>query len=135
MQSTAHSRRAMLAWSGATILLAVGGGTIRAVDAANLEASDDAFTPWRMWNEPAHRGTPLALVAAAVLAANPHDTQPWLFRVSGTAIEIFADTSRNLGAMDVYLREMHIGIGCAIQNALAVAGPNGYAVRVEMTPG
>ena len=27
------------------------------------------------------RGTPLALVAAGVLAANPHDTQPWLFGV------------------------------------------------------
>ena len=66
-----------------------------------------------------------------MLAANPHDTQPWLFAVSADAIEIFADLSRNLGAMDAYVREMHLGLGCAIENMALTAGPNGYAVEVE----
>ena len=81
------------------------------------------------------RGTPLALVAAAVLAANPHDTQPWLFAVEADAIEIYADLSRNLGAMDPYLREMHLGLGCAIENMVLAAASNGFGAEVEATPG
>jgi hypothetical protein len=71
----------------------------------------DAYAPWDLWNDPGVRGTPLALVAAAVLAANPHDTQPWLFRIGDDAIDVLADLSRNLGAMDAYVREMHLGLG------------------------
>ena len=78
---------------------------------------------------PSIRNTPLALVAAGVIAANPHDTQPWLFAVGDDAIEIFADTSRNLGAMDACVREMHLGLGCAIENMLTAAGANGYAAN------
>jgi len=95
----------------------------------------DAYAPWGLWNEPTLRGTPLALVAAAVLAANPHDTQPWLFRISDDAIEVLADLSRNLGAMDAFVREMHLGLGCAIENMLVAAGPNGYDAEVVAVEG
>ena len=95
----------------------------------------DAYAPWQLWNDPSIRETPLALVSAAVLAANPHDTQPWLFKVTAGTIELFADLSRNLGAMDSYVREMHLGLGCAIENMMHAAGPNGYAVEVETVPG
>ena len=95
----------------------------------------DAYAPWRLWNDPALRNTPLALVAAAVLAANPHDTQPWLFHVRHDAIEIYADLSRNLGAMDAFLREMHLGLGCAIENMMTAAGANGFEVELQVGPG
>ena len=29
---------------------------------------------------------------------------------------LLADTARNLGSFDPYLRELHIGLGCAIEN-------------------
>ncbi len=128
-------RRAMLAWSGGAIILTVVGGRVRAMDATASVPDGDAYSPWQLWNAPSLRGTPLALVAAAVLAANPHDTQPWLFQVSDSAIEIFADASRNLGTMDAFLREMHLGLGCAIENAVLAAGQNGYAVELETVPG
>jgi hypothetical protein len=95
----------------------------------------DAYAPWGLWNDPSLQGTPLALVAAAVLAANPHDTQPWLFRISDDAIEVLADLSRNLGAMDAFVREMHLGLGCAIENMLIAAGPNGYDAEVAAVEG
>jgi hypothetical protein len=95
----------------------------------------DAYAPWSLWNNPSVRGTPLALVAAAVLAANPHDTQPWLFRIRDGAIDVLADLSRNLGAMDAYVREMHLGLGCAIENMLVAAGPNGYDAGVAVVEG
>ena len=129
------NRRGALAWSGAAMLLACSGGVLRVTDALGEPAGGDAYSPWQFWNEPAIRNTPLALVAAAILAANPHDTQPWLFRVSDSAIEILADLSRNLGAMDAFVREMHLGLGCAIQNLLLAAGPNGYEAELEAAPG
>ena len=56
------------------------------------------------------------LVRAGILAASPHNTQPWRFRVSPTRVELYADPARSLGAFDPYLREMHIGLGCAVEN-------------------
>ncbi len=120
---------------GALVLLSAAAGVMDAADAARKPEAGDAYSPWRQWNDPALRGTPTALVAAAILAANPHDTQPWLFRLGGERIEIFADLSRNLGAMDAFVRELHLGLGCAIQNALLAAGPNGYSARLEAEPG
>ncbi len=136
MTAFALSRRGALACSGATIFVALTGGMLRAYDAAGRPLpAGDAYAPWRLWDDPSIRGTPLALVAAGVLAANPHDTQPWLFAVSADAIGIFADLSRNLGAMDAYVREMHLGLGCAIENMMLAAGPNGYAAELEARPG
>jgi nitroreductase len=77
----------------------------------------------------------LVLVKAAILAANPHNTQPWLFKVSESRIEIFSDSRRNLGTMDVYMREMHIGLGCAIENMLLAAQANGYEADVQPSSG
>jgi nitroreductase len=133
--SVSINRRTALAWSGRTLLLVATGGMLRPAAADGLPPDGDAYSPWQYWNAPSLKGTPLALVAAGVLAANPHDTQPWLFRISDGAIEIFADLSRNLGAMDSYVREMHLGLGCAIQNMLLVAGPNGYAATLDTEPG
>ena len=118
--------------AGVTVLLA--GGPIISADACS-GAPDAAYAPWSLWNDPKARGAPLALVAAGVLAANPHDSQPWLFRVREDSIEMFADTGRNLGAMDPFLREMHIGLGCALENMALAAPANGFQVAIEMVPG
>ncbi len=135
MLDNALSRRGVLAWSGATLFVACSAGMLRSADALEHLPEGDAYAPWQLWNAPQLRGTPLALVSAAVLAANPHDTQPWLFRVRQDGIDVYADLSRNLGAMDAYVREMHLGLGCAIQNALLAASPNGYVATLETVPG
>ncbi len=136
MTAFASNRRDILRAGGATLFLALAGGRLRAADSAGRPLPEgDAYAPWTLWNDPSIRNTPLALVAAGVIAANPHDTQPWLFAVSDDTIEIFADTSRNLGAMDACIREMHLGLGCAIENMLTAAGANGYAAELETAPG
>ena len=83
---------------------------------------------------PAHGGTPLALVRAAILASNAHNAQPWLFEVSDSRVELYADAGRNLGAADPYLREMHLSLGCALENLVIAAAPNGYRGTVTVFP-
>jgi hypothetical protein len=136
MTQLISNRRDILRAGGATLFLALAGGKPRAADSAGrLLPEGDAYAPWTLWNDPSIRNTPLALVAAGVIAANPHDTQPWLFAVGDDAIEVYADTSRHLGAMDAYIREMHLGLGCAIENMLTAAGANGYAAQLATAPG
>jgi hypothetical protein len=128
---TALNRRAVLRFGAVTVLAPQ--ALIAA--ACTAETTDAAHAPWTLWDAPSARGTPLALVAAGVLAANPHDTQPWLFQVEDGAIHVFADVSRNLGVMDPFVREMHIGLGCAIENMTLAAAANGFAAEVELVPG
>lgn len=130
------SRRALLkSAGGALAVLSIGGTLYAAETGGHALPSGDAYQPWKSWDDASLKGTPFALVAAAVLAANPHDTQPWLFRVADDSIEVYADVSRHLGAMDPYLREMHLGLGCAIENMTLAAAPNGYSAHVDLARG
>lgn len=91
-----------------------------------------AYAPWDDW-----RTTPpgpLNLVRAAILAANPHDSQPWLFRVSDTRIDLYADTQRRIGLADPFLSELHIGLGCALENLVLAAPANGFTPQVTLVP-
>lgn len=121
--------------SGATFL--VGAGVIWRAKERGVFGPPPAevFAPWTLWNDPALKGTPLALAAAGIVASSPHNTQPWMLHVAEDRIEISADTRRNLGAFDPYLREMHIGLGCAVEQMVLAAGPNGYAATVEPEQG
>ena len=116
-------------------VVAAGGLVWRAYDQGVFAAgAGAAFEPWTNWRSDGAPG-PLGLVRAGILAANPHNTQPWLFQVGATRIEVFADTRRNLGAFDPYLREMHIGLGCALENMTRTARVMGYDVAVTLHPG
>ncbi|MEO8966443.1 MAG: hypothetical protein ABI355_02530 [Solirubrobacteraceae bacterium] len=130
------SRRSFLhrgAVAGGTALVVVTGGVgYRAYDEGVFQVGQGgAYEAWRSWNQ--QRG-PMALVAAAILAANPHNTQAWIFRVSPQRIDLFADRSRNIGAVDPFRREMYVGLGCAIENLILAAGPNGYQTKLTLLP-
>jgi nitroreductase len=93
--------------------------------------SGPAYAAWDEWN----RGSgALVLVRAAILAANPHNTQPWRFAFSGSAVDIYVDLARNTGAMDPFRREQHIGLGCALENLLIAAQAKGYDPRLTILP-
>ena len=91
--------------------------------------SGEAYAPWRGWEADADEGIKRPL-RAAILAANPHNTQPWLFKVAENEITIFADRGRNLGAFDPFRREMHLGLGAAVENLVLAARAFGLAAQV-----
>jgi nitroreductase len=126
-------RRSFLQGAGFVTVVIVG-GVWRAYDQGVFSVgAGPAYEPWENWRN-ANNG-PLILVQAAILAASPHNTQPWLFKVTNSSITLHIDTQRNVGALDPYLREEHIGIGCALENLILAASANGYATRVTLQSG
>ena len=107
-------RRSFLKGAGVVTVVVAGGAVWRAYDQGVFSVGEGpAYKPWKDWRNTANDG-PLALVSAAILAASPHNTQPWLFKITNSSIELHIDTQRNVGALDPYLREEHIGMGCAL---------------------
>ena len=114
-------RRSFLKGAGAVTVVVVGSGVWRAYDQGVFSVGEGpAYEPWKDWRKNSNAGT-LALVRAAILAASPHNAQPWLFKVMNSSIELYIDTKRNVGALDPYLREEHIGMGCALENLMLAA--------------
>ena len=127
-------RRRILKFAGATVILAGAALAWRAFDQGVFGAgSGAAYEPWKDWQADDSL-RPLRLVRAAILAANPHNSQPWQFRVTDKTIDVFFDAARNIGAIDPFFREMSMGIGCALENLLIAAASEGYATKVKLLP-
>jgi nitroreductase len=126
-------RRTIIAASaGALALTALG---YRAWDRGVFAgATGPAYAPWNEWFGRDRDGERRPL-RAAILAASPHDTQPWLFEVSSGVVSVYADRRRHLGAFDPFRREMHLGLGCAIENFVIAARAFGLASDVHPTEG
>jgi len=126
------TRRIVIGGAGLAVLGALG---YRAWDRGVFEVGQGpAFEPWEEWRGRGDEGTRQPL-HAAILAANPHDTQPWLFAAHGASIAVLADRARNLGSFDPFRREMHLGVGCAIENLMRSASVCGYSMNVIVSGG
>jgi hypothetical protein len=131
------SRRKFLKLAGSGIAIVVVGGIVWRASSNGVFSSRQgpAYEPWNDWKTESEEGAgPLSLVASAILAANPHNTQPWLFVVSSGRIDLFAAISRNIGTIDPHLREMYEGLGCALENLVLAADAKGYAYNLKLMP-
>lgn len=127
-------RRTFLQGAVCVTVIVAGGAVWRAYDRGVFSVGEGpAFAPWKDWQQA--RGGPLGLVRAAILAASPHNTQPWLFKLTDHTIDVYIDPRRSPGALDPYRREAHIGIGCALENMMLAAAANGYAATTTLLPG
>src|SRR3989338_5602514 len=62
-----------------------------------------------------------ALLAFAVRAPSTHNSQPWLFRVTGNICELYADRSRKLPEGDKDSRCLYISLGGCLENLESAA--------------
>lgn len=100
------------------------------------------YAPWLDYDDQANQTrTPLEkdvpmlaqmqeLIRYATLAANGHNTQPWMFVITQNAIEIYPDYTRRLSVVDPSDRELWISLGCALENLLIAARAAGYIPEV-----
>jgi len=130
------ARRSFLGRVGigaATVVVIAGSGlAYRAYDQGVFaEGRGPAFDPLHTW--PDLRG-PEALVGAAILAANAHNSQPWAFGISPDRIDVYADHARTTGANDPLFRERDVSLGCALENMVLAARAHGYEPSVSLDP-
>lgn len=119
--------------AGSAAVAGAGGLTWRAVEEGVFATgTGPAYAAWEQWNPPGH--DVLNLVRAGVLAASAHNTQPWLFRVARDHIDLYADPGRGMGSMDPLRREMHLSLGCALENVVLAGRPNGRRPAVTLMP-
>ena len=124
------NRRQLLAGAGGVIVAGLAG---RAWQQGLLGGSNAALAAWDDWASQRQAG-PLRLVGAAVLAASPHNTQPWAFAVSRLGVDIFEVPGRNLGAMDPFGRERLAGLGAAVHNMALATTALGRSARIRLLP-
>ncbi len=74
------------------------------------------------------------LLRYAILAPSSHNTQPWKFSLDNNTVKIFIDRDRWLKVADSDRRELHISIGCALENLIVAANHFGYRCDVDYLP-
>jgi Nitroreductase family len=86
-------------------------GTMRPFDTGGMTDSG-----WRTSGDGAPGRAMAACLRAAIAAPSIHNSQPWLFRPHGTAVDVLVDLSRHLTATDPDRREMYVSVGAAVLN-------------------
>ncbi|WP_327052997.1 Acg family FMN-binding oxidoreductase [Halomicrococcus gelatinilyticus] len=75
------------------------------------------------------------LLRYATLAPSSHNSQPWAFEIGDGAVRLFADESRRLSVADPDGRELHLSLGCALENLVVAARYFGYDPAVDYGDG
>jgi hypothetical protein len=72
------------------------------------------------------------LVRLATLAANSHNTQPWIFITSPEQIVIAPDYSRRCPAVDPDDHHLFVSLGCAAENLILAASALGFKATPQI---
>ncbi len=69
-----------------------------------------------------------------MLAPSTHNTQPWLFRVRGSTLDLYADRSRVQPVVDPDQRELTISCGAALYIIRLTLARFGHDSRITLLP-
>ena len=99
---------------------------------------DPKTTPWQIREHDfPHKGATAKLtflIRYALLAPSSHNTQPWKFSIGPDKVQIFVDKTRWLKVADQDQRELHVSVGCALENLLIAAEHFGYEPQTVYFP-
>jgi len=71
----------------------------------------------------------------ALLAANPHNRQPWIVELVGEdRLHLWKDKTRLLPATDPYGRQINIGLGCFLEQMVLASKAHGYDADLDIFP-
>ncbi|MGA5298400.1 Acg family FMN-binding oxidoreductase [Nucisporomicrobium flavum] len=73
-------------------------------------------------------------VRSATRAPSLHNSQPWLFRITGDAVEVHADPRRRLDALDPAGRELFISVGAALFTLRLAIRREGFLTHCTLFP-
>lgn len=69
---------------------------------------------------------------AGILAANIHNTQPWLFEIKNDILTISPNWDRRLLYADPHTRNLYISLGCCLRNIECIAAYYRYFTKIEI---
>lgn len=126
-----QTRRTILLGAGALAVLGGAGAvTHSTARSAHARAADDTWISDEQARE-RYPDVALRLVHYATLAANSHNTQPWLFQIAPNRITIRPDFSRRTDVVDPEDRHLFASLGCAAENIVVAAEAAGQDTYVE----
>lgn len=75
------------------------------------------------------------VLSYAILAANPHNKQPWIVDLTGpSSLELYVDQDRLLPETDPPARQIHVGQGTFLENLELAARQHGYRTKIDYFP-
>jgi hypothetical protein len=89
---------------------------------------------WRTGSDGTPGSAMTACLEAAIAAPSIHNSQPWLFRAHGIAVDVLVDFRRHLAATDPDRREMYVSIGAAVLNLRIAVLASGRQPMVRLLP-
>lgn len=123
-------RRHFIAGLGASAALAAGG----AITWRHACGSPDSYSRYQhALRRPLTHDAPIhEVLRYASLAANGHNTQPWLFKLSAQHIAIVPDLTRRTAVVDPDDHHVYASLGCAAENLRIAASSSGLAGHVDI---
>ena len=111
------------------VTLGIGAGCLsRPTRASSLSYDQAVRETWApLWASLQASPRDRELVRAATLAANSHNTQPWLFTATANTITIAPDKGRRCPAVDPDDHHLYASLGCAAENLVHAAAAVGLA--------
>jgi hypothetical protein len=75
------------------------------------------------------------VLSYAILAANSHNTQPWIVDLTGpNGLDLYVDKQRLLPETDPPARQIHISQGTFLENLELAASQHGYRASIDYFP-
>ncbi|WP_393932784.1 Acg family FMN-binding oxidoreductase [Yoonia sp. R2-816] len=75
------------------------------------------------------------LVRLSTLAANGHNTQPWVFQLRENGLSIHPDLTRRTAVVDPDDHHLYVSLGCAAENLVIAAAATGRSADVGIAGG